>query len=135
VSGLVVDTSAMVAILEREPEANWLSDQLADASDRIMAAATVVELSIVLESRAPSAAGIAQRALRDGRITITPVDEVLTQRAIDAWRRFGRGRHPASLNFGDCFTYALAEHSGYPILCVGDDFARTDLTIRRPPKD
>lgn len=133
-TGLVVDTSAMVAILEREPEANWLSDQLADASERVMTAASVVELTLVLESRAPSAAGIAQRSLRDARITISPVDEVLAQRAIDAWRRFGKGRHPASLNFGDCFTYALAEHSGYPILCVGDDFARTDLTILRPPK-
>lgn len=125
----------MVAILGREPEAGWLSDQLSVASDRIMAAATVVELSIVLESRAPSAAGIAQRALRDARITITPVDEVLAQRAVDAWRRLGKGRHPASLNFGDCFTYALAEHSGYPILCVGDDFARTDLSTLRQPKD
>lgn len=134
-TGLVVDTSAMVAILEREPEADWLSDQLADASERVMTAASVVELGLVLESRAPSAVGIAQRALRDARIATTPVDEVLAQRAIDAWRRFGKGRHPASLNFGDCFTYALAEHSGYPILCVGDDFARTDLTIRRPPKD
>lgn len=58
----------------------------------------------------------------------------MAQRALDAWRRFGKGRHPAGLNFGDCCSYALAEATGYPILCAGNDFIRTDLAVLRPPR-
>ena len=60
------------------------------------------------------------------------VDADLAARAMSGWRRYGKGRHPAGLNFGDCFTYALAERTGHPVLCTGDDFAATDITVVRP---
>lgn len=99
----------------------------------MLAATTAFELSIVAESRAPTAVGIGWRMLRDAGIEVVAFDEDLAARAVDAWRRYGKGRHPAQLNFGDCCTYALAERTGHPILCVGHDFARTDLPVRRPP--
>ena len=122
----------MVAILTGEPGRGWLAGQLADADERLMAAPTALELGIVLEARSPSATGILRRTLRDARITVTPFDGALAERALDGWRRFGRGRHPAALNFGDCCSYALAEATGCPLLCVGDDFSKTDLTVLRP---
>lgn len=132
-TSVVVDTSALVAILTGEPARSWLAEQLSSATDRIISAPTVLELGIVLEARAPTAVGIAKRTLRAAQIAVVPFDEVLVDRAQDAWRRFGKGRHPAGLNFGDCCTYALAEQAGYPILCVGDDFRRTDLPVLQPP--
>jgi ribonuclease VapC len=133
VSTIVVDTSAMVAILTGEPGRAWLAAQLAGVSERLMSAPTALELGIVLEARSP-AAGILRRALRDAQITVTPFDDGMAQRALDAWRRFGKGRHPAGLNFGDCCSYALAEETGCPILCAGTDFSRTDLAVLRPPR-
>lgn len=132
-SGVVVDTSAMVAIVAGESGASWLADQLSKADERLMAAPNVLELGIVLESRAPAAVGIAHRAIRDARITVEQFSDDLAQRAIDGWRRFGKGRHKAALNFGDCCTYALAEQTGLPILCTGSDFRRTDLPVLSPP--
>jgi ribonuclease VapC len=129
---VVVDTSAMVAVLTQEPGHEWMSAQLGAAAERVITAPTALELGIVLEARSPAAVGIARRALRDARIRVLSFDEELAERAQEAWRRFGRGRHPAALNFGDCCTYALAEQTGYAILCVGDDFARTDLPVLRP---
>ena len=61
------------------------------------------------------------------------VDEELAARTMSGWRRYGKGRHPAGLNLGDCFTYALAERTGYPVLCTGDDFAATGISVLRPP--
>lgn len=130
---VVVDTSALVAILTDEPGGSWLSAQLAGASERFVAAPTMLELGIVLEARSPAATGIVRRVLRDARIGVVPFDAAMAERALDAWRRFGKGRHPAALNFGDCCSYSLAEAMGCPILCVGDDFARTDLPVLRPP--
>lgn len=66
------------------------------------------------------------------KIDVVPVDAELAARAMSAWRRYGKGRHPAGLNFGDCFTYALAEQTGHPALCTGDDFAATDIAVVRP---
>lgn len=129
---LVVDTSAMVAILTDEPDRAWLATQLAEASARIMAAPTALELGIVLEARVPAAVGLPRRALRDAEIDVVPFDDDLAERALHGWRRFGKGRHEAGLNYGDCITYALADRSGHPILCVGDDFGRTDLPVVRP---
>jgi ribonuclease VapC len=85
---------------------------------------------MVLEGRAHAhAAGTGERFLREARIEIIPVAEAHVSRALEGWRRFGKGRHPAGLNFGDCFTYALAATTGHPILCTGDDFARTDAGV------
>ena len=76
--------------------------------------------------------GVVDRFLRDAKVDIVPVDADLAARAMSGWRRYGKGRHPAGLNFGDCFTYALAEQTGDPVLCTGDDFAATDISVLRP---
>jgi ribonuclease VapC len=98
-----------------------------------MPAAIRVELGIVIEARLwPAGQDVVDRLLRDAKIDIVPVDADLAARAMSGWRRYGQGRHPAGLNFGDCFTYALAERTGHPVLCTGDDFAATDITVARP---
>lgn len=98
-----------------------------------MSAAIRVELGIVIEARlGPAGMDVISRFLRDTDIEVMAVDADAADRALSAWRRYGKGRHRAALNFGDCFTYALAERTGLPILCVGGDFAATDLTVIRP---
>lgn len=130
---LVVDTSAAVAIVLGEPGGDDLAAYLENAVARLMSAAIRVELGIVMEARLrPAGQDVVERFLRDARIDLVPVDTDLAERAMSGWRRYGKGRHPAGLNFGDCFTYALAERTGHPVLCTGDDFAATDLPVLRP---
>ena len=88
---------------------------------------------MVLESRLAESAGLSRRVLSQLEIQVTSFTPEMADRAMHAWRRYGKGRHPAALNFGDCCTYALAEHTGFPILCSGNDFAQTDLPVLRPP--
>jgi ribonuclease VapC len=133
---LVVDTSAAVAVILGEPGSEELAAHLEDALVRLMSAATRVELGIVIEARLwPAGQDVVGRFLRDAKLDIVPVDADLADRAMSCWRRFGKGRHPAGLNFGDCFTYALADQTGHPVLCTGDDFAATDITTVRPGTD
>jgi ribonuclease VapC len=130
---LVIDTSAVVAILTGESGADELLAHLAAADERMISAGTLLELGIVLEARlGPAGASVMPRFLRDGRIEVMPVDRAQVDRALDGWRRFGRGRHPAALNLGDCFAYALADLGNGAVLCVGDDFAATDIAVVRP---
>ena len=130
---LVVDTSAAVAVILGEPGAGQLAGYLEDALARLMPAAIRVELGIVVEARLwPAGQDVVDRFLRDAKIDIVPVDADLAARAMSGWRRYGKGRHPAGLNVGDCFSYALAERTGHPVLCTGDDFAATDITVLRP---
>jgi len=132
-SGLIVDTSAAVAVILGERGSDELAAYLEDAPVRLMSAAICVELGIVIEARLwPAGQDVVDRFLRDAKIDIVPVDTDLAARTVSGWRRYGKGRHPAGLNFGDCFTYALAERTGNPILCTGDDFAATDLPVVRP---
>ena len=132
-TSLVVDTSAAVAVILGEPGSEELAGHLEDALTRLMPAAIRVELGIVIEARLwPAGQDVVGRFLRDAKIDIVPVDADLAARAMSGWRRYGQGRHPAGLNFGDCFTYSLAERTGYPVLCTGDDFAATDITVMRP---
>ena len=130
---LVIGTSALMSIMLREPTHAWLLEQLAGAEERVIAAPTALEFGIVLEARVPDMSGMAARVLRDSRATVVDFTAELADRGLYAWRRFGKGRHPAALNLGDCCTYALAERMGYPILCLGNDFAQTDLPVLRPP--
>jgi len=132
VTSIVVDTSAVMAIVRAEPGAEWLSRQLRDSDHRLMSSATGLELGIVLESRTTTLTAL--DAIRSLQIELTPFDEEQFELGLRAWRMYGRGRHPASLNFGDCFTYALAKFTGHAILCVGNDFARTDLPVLTPPQ-
>jgi ribonuclease VapC len=129
-AGIVVDTSAVLAILQSEDGHDVLLHHLAQASRRLMSAATRVELGIVVEARygAPGRE-LVDRFLRDAAIELVAVDGDSADRALSAWRRYGKGRHPAALNYGDCFSYALAEDTGCTLLCTGSDFAATDLPI------
>jgi ribonuclease VapC len=132
---LVVDTSAAVAVILDEPGGRELAAHLEDALVRLMPAAIRVELGIVIEARLwPAGQDVVQRFLRDAKVDIVPVDADLADRAMSGWRRYGKGRHPAGLNFGDCFTYALADRTGHAVLCTGEDFAATDIPVVRPPQ-
>ena len=130
---LVVDTSAAVAVIIGEPGSEELAVHLEDALSRLMSAAIRVELGIVIEARLwPAGQDVVDRFLRDAKVDIVPVDRDLAARAMSGWRRYGKGRHLAGLNFGDCFTYALAERTGHPVLCTGEDFAATGIAVVRP---
>jgi ribonuclease VapC len=131
---LVVDTSACVAVILGEPGSEDLAAYLEHALVRQMPAVIRVELGIFIEARIwPAGQDVVDRFLRDAKIDIIAVDEDLAARAMSGCRRYGKGRHPAALNFGDCFTYALAERTGHPVLCTGDDFAATGIPVLRPP--
>lgn len=125
---MILDTSALVAILWGEPEEEAFVRRIAAADVVRMSAATQVELHLVLQGRlSPEAmAGVARFLARTGAL-IEPVTEAQAGLAMAAFDRYGRGRHPAALNFGDCFAYALAQAMGEPLLFKGGDFARTDV--------
>ena len=127
---MVIDTSALVAWFEREPAAARIAERLGQADELGVSAVSLVEAGIVLEARRGEAAG---RELdlfihRLG-VKIVAVDEDQAEIARAAYRQFGKGRHAAALNFGDCFAYALAASSGQPLLFVGEDFAKTDIAV------
>lgn len=125
---MVVDTSALLAILRDEPERRLFTEALEDAGHTVLSAASFVEASIVIEARF-GAEGLRDLDLLIAKagIEIAAVDAEQAQIARQAYRRFGKGRHPASLNFGDCFAYALAEARQEPLLYKGEDFTRTDI--------
>lgn len=127
---MVIDTSAVVAILGMEPESARLAQAIEADPNRLISAATMVETGLVIESRYGTAGGreldllVAKAGLSIESVTAEHADI-----AREAWRRFGKGRHPAGLNFGDCFSYALARTSGEPLLFKGGDFANTDVSV------
>ncbi len=128
-TGLVVDSSALVAIVLGEEGADEL-DRLLGEHDSMVSAATLLETSIVVEAREGlSAAALLDDALRYGEVEVVEIDEDLARLAVRSWRRYGKGNHRAALNFGDCFVHALASDRGLPILCVGDDFVQTDVEV------
>ena len=125
---MIIDTSAILAILLQEPEAERFERAISAASSRRISAVTLLEATIVLESRFGPAAGHELDAfLRRAQIELEPVTPEQAQTARQAWRRFGKGNHPAGLNFGDCFAYALAEATREPLLFKGRDFELTDI--------
>lgn len=125
---MVVDTSAVIALLFDEPEADAVAAALQTADEAVMAAPTFTELAIVVEARTgPAGSRLMEQLLDEYGVTIVPLDEQLARRSVDGWRRFGKGRHPAGLNLGDCFAYALASTEDLPLLFVGADFAATDI--------
>ena len=127
---MIVDTSAVLAILFHEPDAERFALAITTASSRRMSIATLVEAAIVLESRSGAAAGYELDALlEEAEIELEPVTAHQAQAARRAWRRFGKGNHPAGLNFGDCFAYALAEATREPLLFQGHDFELTDIEV------
>lgn len=127
---MIVDTSAIVAILGAEGDARLFAEAIAEALERRVSAATYVEAGIVLDSRRDVALS---RSLgdfiRNTRIIVEPVTAEQAEQAREAYRDFGKGRHQAGLNFGDCFAYALAKDKGEPLLFKGDDFRKTDVEV------
>jgi ribonuclease VapC len=126
---MIIDTSAIIAILRDEPEAMVFARAIADATVRRVSAVNFVESAVVIDaSRDPIATRRFDDFIREANISIEPVTEVQAQIARNAYRDFGRGSgHSAKLNFGDCFAYALAKELGEPLLFKGDDFAHTDI--------
>jgi ribonuclease VapC len=127
---VVLDTSALIAILTREASADRLVAAVEADRTRLVSAATLVEASLVLLGRYGEVGeSELDRLLRAVGAEVVPVGEEQANLARDAALRFGLGRHPAGLNFGDCFSYALAVARDEPLLFVGDDFAQTDVRV------
>ncbi|MCB1753627.1 MAG: type II toxin-antitoxin system VapC family toxin [Gammaproteobacteria bacterium] len=129
---MIIDTSAIVAILNDEPERHTFIGAIVDASYNCMSTAGFVEASIILESR------YGYDGIRDfdlflvkAGIELVPVDVEQAQIARQAFREYGKGRHPAGLNFGDCFSYALAKVNDDFLLFKGNDFLQTDIKFLR----
>ena len=125
---MVVDTSALIAILFGEPEALYFTRSIADASRRLISAFNALETGIVVEARKGEAGGRELDLLiHRAQIEIVAMNDDQTELARGAWRRYGKGNHPAGLNIGDCCAYALAKYSGEPLLFKGNDFRQTDI--------
>ena len=125
---MIIDTSAVLAILLGEPDAGRYEDAIAAAWPRRMSAVGLLEAAMVVESRGGAAAGHELDVLLEkAAVELVPVTSEQAIAARRAWRRFGKGNHPAVLNFGDCFAYALADTMGEPLLFKGGDFTRTDI--------
>ena len=127
---MVIDTSALIAIFMAEAERRQFLDRIVEAATRLISAANALETGIVLEARRGEAAGREfDLFLVRANLQVVPVDSEQVEIARSAWRKYGKGRHPAGLNFGDCFAYALAKSSGEPLLAKGTDFSTTDLEL------
>ena len=130
---MVIDSSAILAILQNEPERHAFNVTIAAADQRSLSAASLVELSIVIGARYSADAQTDLDAfLNTAQIEIISVDRGQAELARLAFTQFGKGRHRAALNFGDCFSYALAKWLDQPLLFKGDDFSNTDLLLANP---
>ena len=126
---MIVDTSAIIAILRGEPDADRYGRALAGAAEALISAGTYIEAAIVIDSNGdPVLSGRFDDLLAVARVTVEPVTPRHAEIARQAYRNFGKGSgHPAGLNFGDCFSYALARARAEPLLYKGDDFNQTDV--------
>ena len=125
---MIVDTSAILAVLFDEPDAERFTRAIAEAPHCRMSTANFLEAALVVEGRAGLAGGHElDLFIERAAIELVPISVEHAQAARQAWRRFGKGNHSAGLNFGDCFAYALAEVTGEPLLYKGEDFALTDV--------
>lgn len=122
---IVIDSSALLAMVLEEPEADRCRKATDEGGELRISAATVAETLIVANSRSVRTLVDALLARLD--IEVVPVTAITAERVADAYRQWGKGNHPAGLNFGDCFAYALAKELACPLLFIGNDFARTDV--------
>ena len=131
---MVIDTSAVLAILQDEPERRAFNEAIEAADSRSLSVASFVEVSIAIEARfGAEGVGHLDRLLERAGVKVVPVDLEQGRLARQAFSRFGKGRHEAGLNFGDCFSYALAQVLGEPLLFEGEDFSRTDVPRCQTP--
>jgi ribonuclease VapC len=127
---MIIDSSAILAVIGKEPGHERVIHELAGSPGTRIGAPTRLETGIVLTARfGPRGKTALARFLQENSIETVAFGEAHASVALDAYSRFGKGRHPAALNFGDCCTYAVASVAGQPLLCTGDDFARTDLPL------
>ena len=127
---MVIDTSALVAILQDEPERGAFNEAIEAADRRSMSVVSFVEASTILESRfGPDGVRALDLVIAKADIELVPVDAEQAHAARTAFRAYGKRRHPAGLNFGDCFAYALARTLGEPLLFKGSDFSLTDVDV------
>lgn len=125
---MILDTSAVIAILRAEPEASAMAEAMSSAGARGISAVSYVEAAVVIDSsHDPIASRRFDDFFREAEIVIEPVTFKQAKIAREAFRDFGKGRHRAGLNFGDCFSYALAKATGKPLLFKGNDFSHTDV--------
>ena len=125
---MIIDSSALIAVVNREIDAERYEDAMLTAPNCRMSVANILETSMVVESRGGAAAGHEfDVVLARAGIEPVPVTVEQMEAARQAWRRYGKGNHSAALNFGDCFAYALASVTGEPLLFKGDDFSETDI--------
>jgi len=125
---MVVDTSALIAILFGEPETQSFVQALVNDPKKMISAFNILETAIVVEAKKGEAGGRELDLLvHRARIEIIPLNGDQVELALAAWRKYGRGNHPAGLNIGDCCAYALAKYSGEPLLFKGRDFSQTDI--------
>ena len=127
---MILDSSAVIAIVLREPGYEALVAKIGAARVAGIGAPTLAETGLVLMAKlGKESRGVLSRFLQEAGLTVVPFGEQHWRVAVQAYARFGKGRHAAGLNFGDCLAYATARMAGQPLLCVGDDFARTDLAL------
>jgi len=130
---IVVDTSALMAILDREPDAALFAEAIAEADAPLVSAATLLELHIVMLNRHGARAGqLVDRLIQDAGFQIETFTTQHLDLAREAYARYGKGKNSAGLNYGDCFSYALAKATGLPLLFKGSDFSKTDLVAALP---
>lgn len=125
---MIVDTSAVIGILFREPGWEELVGRLSARAAAGIGAPTLVESGLVASARLRvDARAVLARFVAEAGLSVVPFGEAHYVAAVEAWLKFGKGRHPAALNLGDCMSYAVATLAGEPLLYVGEDFAKTDL--------
>ena len=127
---MIIDTSAIMAIIFQEPGYEELAQKLARPGQAGIGAPTLVECGIVLSARLErDARGVLARFIEEANITVIPFTEAHYGIAVGAWIKYGKGRHAAGLNFGDCLAYAVARIADLPLLFIGDDFLKTDIGL------
>ena len=127
---MIADTSEIVSILLKEPRWETVFEKLASSRTIGIGTPTLAETGMVLSARTGvDARGLVSRFMQEAGIIPIPFGEAHWREAVNAFLLFGKGRHPAALNFGDCMAYATARLAQLPLLCIGDDFAKTDLVL------
>ena len=127
---MILDSSAVVTIFLKEPGHEMVRRKMVEAQVIGIGASTLVETAIVLSARLNrDMRGSLARFTEENQVITIPFTEGHYGIAVTAWLKYGKGRHPAALNFGDCLSYAVARAADMPLLCVGDDFAQTDLAL------